>query len=67
VWVREGYELREPKSWLAESFDADHDATNLQIARLAALHAADPDLIILPAHDRRQWDAVFGGADCVGG
>jgi hypothetical protein len=27
VWVREGYEAREPKSWLAGSFgDADQQA-----------------------------------------
>ncbi len=65
VWVREGFEAREPKGWLASSFDGDRDATDLQIQRLWQLHRADPELVILPAHDRRQWDALFGAGPCV--
>ena len=61
VWVREGYEQREPKGWLASSFDADGDANDLQIARIAALHQARPDIAILPAHDRRVWRETFAG------
>jgi glyoxylase-like metal-dependent hydrolase (beta-lactamase superfamily II) len=65
VWVREGYEHREPKGWLASSFDADRADTDLQIARLSALHAAEPELAILPAHDRRAWVDTFGTPGCV--
>ena len=41
------------------------DDLEIQIQRLWQLHEADPELIILPAHDRRQWDVVFDGGDCV--
>lgn len=64
VWLREGYERREPKSWLAGSFDSDADQNDLQIARLWALHQAWPELAIVPAHDRRQWEAAFGAPGC---
>ncbi len=67
VWVREGYEQREPKSWLAGSFDADEELNGRQIGLLWALHRAQPELTILPAHDRRQWEALFGAPGCVGG
>jgi N-acyl homoserine lactone hydrolase len=65
VWVREGYEQREPKGWPATLFDSDAASNDLQIQRLWALHRADPELQILPAHDRRQWDAVFANGPCV--
>lgn len=67
VWVREGYEQRLPKSGVASSFDEDGDATDAQIARLWALHQAQPDLAILPAHDRRTWVDLFGQPGCLGG
>lgn len=59
VWAREGYELREPKSWIAGSFDADGDATDRQIQLLHQIHRSEPDVTILPAHDRRQWEKAF--------
>jgi N-acyl homoserine lactone hydrolase len=65
VWVREGYEAREPKGWIASSFDSDREGTDLQIQQLWQLHRADPDLVILPAHDRRQWEVLFGAAPCI--
>jgi N-acyl homoserine lactone hydrolase len=65
VWVREGYEQRAPKSAFAQSFDDARAGTDLQIQRLWQLHRAEPDLVILPAHDRRQWEAAFGGAVCL--
>ena len=67
VWVREGYEQRLPKSGVASSFDEDGDANDAQIARLWALHQAQPDLAILPAHDRRTWVDLFGKPGCIGG
>lgn len=65
VWVREGFELREPKGALAASFDADREGTDEQIARLWSLHQQDPGLAILPAHDRRSWAELFGTPGCV--
>lgn len=65
VWVREGYEQRESRSWLASNFDADFEQNSTQVARLWALHQAEPALNIVPAHDRRQWEAVFGAPGCV--
>ncbi len=68
VWAREGYEQLEPKSWLASHLvDADEDATADQIGRLWALHRAHPEVVILPAHDRRAWLEAFGEPGCVGG
>ena len=64
VWVREGYEQREPKGWLAAGFDADGDVNDSQIAKLWQLHQARPDLHILPAHDRRAWAEAFGVPGC---
>lgn len=66
VWVREGFEQREPKSWLAGTFDADGDATSAQIAQLWALHRDHPEVAILPAHDRRAWVDAFGAPGCIG-
>ncbi len=66
VWVREGYEAREPKGALASSFDSDHAANDVQIQHLWQLHRAEPDLVILPAHDRRQWELLFGERGCLG-
>lgn len=65
VWVREGYERREPKAWPATMFDADGDENDPQIARLWVLHRSDPALTVLPAHDRRQWDAAFVNGPCL--
>ncbi len=64
VWVREGYEDREPKSWIAASLDADAAANDREIARLWQLHRARPDIQILPAHDRRAWADAFGKPGC---
>lgn len=65
VWVREGYEAREPKSWLAGTFgDSDQAGTDAQIAALWALHRDRPGLHIVPAHDRRAWEAAFGTTGC---
>lgn len=52
------------KSWLMrELTDEDVAATDAQVQTLVALHAADPELVILPAHDLRAWEAVFGADD----
>jgi hypothetical protein len=33
----------------------DRDSTDRIVARLHALMEANPDLRIIPAHDRREW------------
>lgn len=40
----------------------DHDKPHADavVAQLAQLHEHDPDLEILPAHDRARWQHVFG-------
>ncbi|MEN9784805.1 MAG: hypothetical protein RLZZ299_69 [Pseudomonadota bacterium] len=60
VWLREGIDARQPKSWLASAFDADDDALDAHIAALHALGTRMPELRIVPAHDRRAWVEVFG-------
>lgn len=65
VWVREGYELNLPKSAVAARFDSDGAATAAQIAALHDLYREDPGLVLVPAHDGRQWEAAFGTAACA--
>jgi glyoxylase-like metal-dependent hydrolase (beta-lactamase superfamily II) len=65
VWVREGYELRIAKSSMASQFDHDRQGTAMQIGRLAQLYASEPGLVLVPAHDGRQWEALFGGEACL--
>ena len=60
AWLREAYEVPTPKGWPASTLDADPEGTDLQLARLHALHAAHPSLRIVPAHDRRAYVEVFG-------
>ncbi len=65
VWLREGYEAREPKSVWTAGFDADPEGTATQIARLWQLHQQSPEVVILPAHDRRAWVEAFGAPGCL--
>jgi len=59
--LAESIERAVPKSWLMRAFtDEDTKATDLEVARLVQLHQLEPGLTILPAHDRRAWEAVFG-------
>ena len=39
---------------------ADHDAgfVRRQIAHLAAIADAFPDLVVVPAHDGRAWESI---------
>lgn len=64
VWVKEGYEARQQKGWIASAFDVDHDLLGTQIGRLWMLHRQAPELTILPSHDRRVWEQVFGKPGC---
>jgi glyoxylase-like metal-dependent hydrolase (beta-lactamase superfamily II) len=41
--------------------DSDPDGALATVHLLHYLHANDPELAIIPAHDRLAWEAVFGG------
>ncbi len=48
----------------------DHDSAQADAtaATIGLLHAMDPAVMILPAHDRKAWQAVFGApGTCLGG
>jgi glyoxylase-like metal-dependent hydrolase (beta-lactamase superfamily II) len=50
-----------PKSALMRALtDEDAAQTGEQVARLVELHAREPSVQILPAHDRRAWERLFG-------
>jgi N-acyl homoserine lactone hydrolase len=50
-----------PKGKLMRALtDEDAHATDTEVARLVELHRAAPDLQILPAHDRAEWERLFG-------
>lgn len=52
------------KSWLMRTLtDDDEAATQAQVAKLVQLREAAPTLIILPAHDRPAFVALFGNDD----
>jgi N-acyl homoserine lactone hydrolase len=56
------------KSALLRRTDADPQRADERVALLAALHEADPELVVLPAHERRAWRALFGAPGaCLGG
>jgi glyoxylase-like metal-dependent hydrolase (beta-lactamase superfamily II) len=49
------------KSWLMRKFTDEDDArTKAEVAKLVQLHAQDPELVILPAHDRAAMVKLFG-------
>lgn len=70
--LRESIARNVGKSWLMRQFtDEDSARTQAEVAKLVQLHAQDPELLILPAHDRRAFVELFGNADkdvppCIG-
>jgi glyoxylase-like metal-dependent hydrolase (beta-lactamase superfamily II) len=56
----EAIEKRRGKALPLEWTDFDESATERTVARLSQLHTDDPALVMLPAHDRRQWVKLFG-------
>jgi N-acyl homoserine lactone hydrolase len=60
VLVHESVEKSVVKGKLMQPTDVDKDENAKQVAGLAQLHALDPSLTILPAHDRDAWAAIFG-------
>ena len=47
------------RTWAMQRTDMDRPAANVVVARLHALAEQDPSLLILPAHERGAWAAVF--------
>ncbi len=60
VMLREGYERNVGKSVVTRFLDNDYKKTGVVVDRLHQLHALDPELKILPAHDRAAWQDAFG-------
>ncbi len=59
--LRESIDREVPKSKIMRSLtDEGADATDLEVAKLVQLHAADPKVFILPAHDRDAYEQFFG-------
>lgn len=71
--LRESIERNVGKSWLMRQLtDEDLARTRAEVAKLVQLHAWDPELLILPAHDRRAFVELFAADDgglplCIGG
>lgn len=56
VWNRQGLEIPSHRSRLASrSVDDDRDALSQTIYRIRTLMEADPELLIVPAHDILAW------------
>lgn len=59
AWQSEGVDLPAEKPWLSRRVsDIDADATRSLLARMHALKAAHPALVVVPAHDARVWDQL---------
>lgn len=59
VWQREGVDLPAERPWVSRML-VDDDATRVRelLVQLHRLQQANPGLVIVPAHDRRVWDAL---------
>lgn len=55
AWQAEGVALPAQKPLLTRFVDHDAAATRAMLEKLHALKAAQPDLVIVPAHDARVW------------
>jgi N-acyl homoserine lactone hydrolase len=65
AWQREGIELPAERPWLSRKLvDHDEDGVRSELARLHRVAERNPDLVIVPAHDRRVLDTLpaFGAA-----
>ncbi|MBF5044559.1 MBL fold metallo-hydrolase [Aggregicoccus sp. 17bor-14] len=59
--LQESVERHVGKSWvMRELTDEDGARTEAEVERLFELHRQDPGLVILPAHDKRAYEALFG-------
>jgi hypothetical protein len=63
----EAMEKRRSKSVTLGITDHDGDLADRTAATIGQLHAQDPGIRILPAHDRKAWIGIFGGpGKCLG-
>ena len=53
---------RRGKSFGLAITDHDGDEADRTLAKIAQLHALEPNLVLLPAHDRRSWRGLVGAA-----
>jgi glyoxylase-like metal-dependent hydrolase (beta-lactamase superfamily II) len=60
VNVVEAIERRVTKSIVMTATDHDKPRADAVVAQLAQLHAHDPGITILPAHDRAAWQRALG-------
>lgn len=59
AWQSEGYEHPAEKPWLARRLvDNDPDKVRALLVRINQLKKQFPDLIVVPAHDRRIWETL---------
>jgi len=59
VWQTEGIDLPAERPWLSRKLvDYDEDQVRGHIVHLHQIKASLPDLVIVPAHDRRVWDRL---------
>ncbi len=59
VWQREGIEIPAERPWLTRSqVDADPQHVRQWIVNMHVLQKTFPQLICVPAHDRRVWDEL---------
>lgn len=63
----EAIEKRRGKSAILGITDHDSAQADLTAAWIGQLHAQDPALVLLPAHDRKAWSKAFGApGTCLG-
>jgi len=59
VWQKEGVELPAERPWISRRMvDADAGRVRELLVQLHQLQQANPGLVIVPAHDRRVWNAL---------
>ena len=59
VWQTEGIEIPAEKPWVSRQLvDWDDQRVRELIVHMHKLQAAMPELVIVPAHDRRVWDSL---------
>ncbi|HUP93227.1 MAG TPA: MBL fold metallo-hydrolase [Solimonas sp.] len=59
VWQTEGIDIPAERPWMSRKLvDQDPGRVRANIAHMHQLQEAVPGLIIVPAHDRRVWDAL---------
>lgn len=59
AWQREGITEREERPFIQRSLaDSDADVLRESLLRMTALHERFPELVLVPAHDRRAFDEL---------